>query len=349
MSGRSRAPAFALIALLLSLLLSVGAAELAARAFWSLRYHVPFGRPDRILYAFYPELERVDRKRPSRDDEFYDILFLGGSTLNGEWGQVERALGEQLAYGGQRNVRIFNLAMPAHTSRDSRLKYAALGTARLDLVVLYDGLNDIRTNNAPPEIFRDDYGHYSWYELVNAMAPYHRRSTRFALPHTLRYLAVGTRQALRKDRYAPAEAPRPDWVQYGAVPRSAASYEQNLGAILDLAAERGDRVLLMTFATYVPDGYSPEAFEQKRLDYGLHLSPIELWGRREDVMATMAVHNGMVRALAARRDRVLFVDQAELMAGSPGWFNDACHLTVSGSARFAENMVPPVLPTFPGR
>jgi hypothetical protein len=105
----------------------------------------------------------------------------------------------------------------------------------------------------------------------------------------------------------------------------------------------------MTFATYIPDGYSPEAFAAKSLDYGLHLSPIELWGRREDVMATLATHNEMVRALAAGRDGVLFVDQAELMAGSPSWWNDACHLTVAGSARFAENMVPAVLPTFQDR
>ena len=64
---------------------------------------------------------------------------------------MEMELREQLAYLGQRNVRIFNLAMPAHTSRDSWLKYAALRDARFDLVIFYHGINEARVNNAPPE------------------------------------------------------------------------------------------------------------------------------------------------------------------------------------------------------
>jgi hypothetical protein len=102
-------------------------------------------------------------------------------------------------------------------------------------------------------------------------------------------------------------------------------------------------------AIYVPADYSREAFDAKRLDYGLHLSPIELWGRREDVLATVARHNEIVRGLASRHDGVLFVDQASLMGGSARYFNDPCHLTVEGSARFAEHLVPVVLPTFPSR
>jgi hypothetical protein len=53
----------------------------------------------------------------------------------------------------------------------------------------------------------------------------------------------------------------------------------NLTAILDLAGQRGDRVLLMTFATYLPADYSLQAFLEKRLDYGLHsAAPIEILG-----------------------------------------------------------------------
>ena len=337
-----------LLLLLVSTLLSVAAAEVASRAFWSLRYGVPFGKPGRILYAYYPELERVDRKRPAHGDEFYDVLILGGSTLNERWSQVQRALGEQLAYHGHRNVRMFNLAIQAQTSRDSRLKYAALRGPRFDLVLVYDGINDTRTNNVPPELFREDYGHYRWYETVNIMAAYHGPA-RFALPYTLRYLTLGVRQARRKDRYLPPEAPREEWLQYGRDVRSAASFEHNLGAILQLASRRGDRVLLMTFATYVPPNYSAEAFKAKRLDYGLHLSPIEEWGRPADVLAAVAAHNRIVRDLAAAHEEVLLVDQASLMAGSPLYFNDVCHLTVAGSSRFAENLLPAVLPTFPTR
>ena len=332
------------IRFLLLVLLCAVSAEVAARAFWRLRYGVPFGNPGRILYAYYPELRRIDKERPTRGNEFYDILFLGASTLHKGFGQVEEDLLEQLAYNGHRNVRIFNLARPAHTSRDSWLKYAALGEARFELVVFYDGINEARANNAPPDIFREDYAHYSWYKIVNTLAPYHGTAS-FALPYTLHYLAISTQYALTEDRYVPKTRPRKDWLQYGRDPRSAVSFKHNLGAILDLAARRGDRVLLMTFATYVPEDYSLEAFEAKRLDYGLHLTPLEVWGTREHVLETVAVHNEIVRSLAAKHEGVLFVDQASLMAGSPRYFNDPCHFTAVGSSKFVEYLLMGLLPS----
>jgi hypothetical protein len=228
--------------------------------------------------------------------------------------------------------------VPAHNSRDSYLKYAALTEARFELVIVYDGINNVRANNAPPEIFRKNYAHYSWYEIVNKLASYHG-ATSFALPYTIRYLVIRMRQALNGDQYVPTEWPREDWVQYGRDPRSAMSFKHNISAILDLAARRGDHVLLMTFATYVPEDYSLEAFQAKRLDYGLQLAPIELWGRREHVVATVAIQNEVVRTLAAQHDGVLLVDQASLMEGSGRYFNDPCHLTFAGSSQFVENIL----------
>jgi hypothetical protein len=157
------------------------------------------------------------------------------------------------------------------------------------------------------------------------------------------------RQALTRDRYVPAGLPSKQWVQYGRNPRSAVSFRRNLEAILALAVRRGDRVMLMTFATYVPENYSLEAFEAKRLDYVLHLKPVEEWGRREDVVNAVAVQNEAVRSLAARHDGVLLVDQARLMAGTPRYFNDPCHLTVAGASKFAENVVAAVRPVLPQR
>jgi hypothetical protein len=323
----------------------------AARAFWRLRFGVPIRRPSRVLYAYYPELQAIDTKRPSREPGSFDVLLLGASTLNRNWGHVEAALREQLAYTGHRNVRIFNLARAGHTSLDSRLKYAAVGEARFALVVVYDGINEAFLNNAPPEIFREDYSHHSWYRFVNALAPYHG-ATSFALPYTLRYLAVALPYALTKDRYVQRDV-RQEWTRYGGVPRSAPSFRRNLAAILEMAARRGDRVLLMTFAIHVPENYSAEAFKAKRLDYGLHLSPLEIWGVKEHVLATVAVDNEIVRSLAAQHDGVLFVDQAKLMSAEPRYFNDPCHFTLAGSSKFVENLLtalpPDLAAATPGR
>jgi hypothetical protein len=98
-------------------------------------------------------------------------------------------------------------------------------------------------------------------------------------------------------------------------------------------------MLIMTFATYVPENYSREAFKNKQLDYGLHRAPIEWWGAPEHVLATVAVHNEIVRSMAAQHTNVLFVDQASLMPQSGRYFNDPCHLTVLGSTEFVKNIV----------
>jgi hypothetical protein len=337
-----------LVLLFLSMFLCVLGAEVAARIFWRFCCGISLLKPDEILYAYYPELRtsgdlpgalrRVPPKPPAHRDEFHDILFLGGSVLHKDWSSVEMELREQLAYHGHRNVRVFNLAVPAHTSRDSLLKYAALGDARFDLVIFYHAINEARANNAPQEIFREDYGHYSWYENVNALAPYHGTAV-LALPYTLRYLANNIRYNLRKNQYISTYSVPKEWTQYGRNSRSAASFQHNLSAILDLAAERGDQMLLMTFATYAPENYSRYAFDQKQLDYGLHRSPIEWWGPREHVLATVAVHNEIVRSIAAQHENVLFVDQASLMNGYARYFNDVCHLTAVGSTKFVENLV----------
>jgi hypothetical protein len=337
-----------LILLLISGLLSFLAAELTARLFWRFCCGIPLSKPDQILYAYYPELQTTgdlpgalrsaNPRLPAHGDGFYDILFLGGSVLHKDWSSVEMELREQLAYLGHRNVRIFNLAMPAHTSRDSLLKYAALGDARYDLVIFYHGINETRANNAPPDIFQQDYGHYSWYENVNALAPYHGTAV-LALPYTVHYLINNIRQNLRKHQYITTYSVPKEWIQYGRDSRSAASFQHNLNAIIDLASERGDRVLLMTFATYVPENYSREAFKQKQLDYGLHRSPIHWWGLPEHVLATVAVHNEIVRSMAARHKNVLFVDQASQLPGSARYFNDPCHLTGLGSTKFVENLI----------
>lgn len=297
-----------------------------------------------ILYAYYPEMWRVWNKRPAHDDDFFDILLLGGSVLHRNWGSVEQQLLERLHRLGHRNVRTFNLAVPAHTSRDSWLKYAALSEHRFELVLFYHGVNEVRTNNAPPDVFREDYSHYWWYEILNTLAPYHG-SASFSLPYTFRFLGVRAKQSIFPDRYIrDANLPRKEWVKYGRDHRSVASFESNLRSIVDEAGSRGDDMLFMTYALYVPGDYSPEKFKEKRLDYVLHLTPIEIVGRPEFVVATVAAHNEVVYRMAAENEGALFVDQARLMGDSPDSFNDPFHFTTQGCSRFVDNLVEALLP-----
>ena len=336
------------LSLVLALTFCAVALEVGARAFWRIEYQLSFRRPNHPLFAFYPGLKGVDEAQPRRDDAYYDVLMLGASALHHSWGEVEPALAEQLGRAGVHNVRIFNMASPAYTSRDSLLQYAALTDARFDLVMIYDGANEVRTNNVPPEMFRDDYAHYSWYASVNALASSHG-TARFALPYTARYARALFRERLAPNQFVPTHVPRPDWVEYGREPRSAKPFEHNIAAILDLAALRGDPVMLMTIASWVPADYSPGAFAARKLDYGLHRLPIEALGRREYVVRTVALHNDIIRRLAAGRPNTLFVDQAALMEGSGRNFDDPFHLTIAGSVAFVDHVMAVLRPHLPSR
>ena len=327
-----------LVLLPVVLLLSAAAAELTARAYWSFRGHVPFGRPGLILYAFYPGLSRIDALQPSRHDAYFDVLLLGGSSLHPGFGSVESALRERLSPKVLRRVRIFNLAWPGHTSRDGVLQYAAVGESRFDLVILYHGINDARANNAPPDVFKGDYSHFAWYDILNVMRGYHHRA-RFALPYSLRYLWKRIEVATHLGDYSPLEGPRNEWVRFGAEYRSRDALEDNLTTILERAAQVGDPVMLMTTVLYVPEDYSFERFRDRLLPYQLHLTPLELWGEPRHVQGAVAAHNAVVRELARRFPNVVLVDQARLMERGRQYFNDAVHFTVLGSAVFVDHLV----------
>lgn len=327
-----------ILTILLIVFVSLAAAEMSCRSFWYFRFNIPFFRPDRILYSLYPELAIVDNEFPTRNDKYYDVLLLGGSVLHPDWAPIEQLLRWQLDKNGQGNVRIFNLAKPAHTSRDSLLKYAALDKARFDLVVFYHGANEARANNVPPARYRNDYGHYSWYESVNALSSYHSKAI-LALPYSLHYIYLRMSQIVNSGDYVPTHIPRQDWTRYGHQVRSATSFKQNIEDFIDIASRRGDRILLMTFAFYVPQNYSYKLFQQQSLDYASHSTPVETWGEPGNVIKTVKLHNEVIRDLVSVHKEVCFIDLNSLMPTSSRFFNDPCHLTLAGSAIFADNVI----------
>ena len=79
------------------------------------------------------------------------------------------------------------LGVPGHTSLDSYYKYRSLSAARFDLVFIYDGFNEVRANNAPPEVFRDDYSHYGYYVLLRDIIDRHKLWP-LTTPYTIQFI-----------------------------------------------------------------------------------------------------------------------------------------------------------------
>jgi hypothetical protein len=314
-------------------LLLVGPLELAARFYWHHVKGIRGTSAEAIWRTFYPEVadSGIDRLVPGRGNEF-KVLLLGGSVLHPSFGSIAARLGTALEAKLGRSVRVVNLAYPGMTSRDSRIKYEHFADHRFDLVLVYDGINDVHLNNTPPGGFRPDYSHAARYAQQYALRR-HPEVRWFTLPYTADYLArqLGNRWMLTSE-------PRREWQKHGDDVRTPPSFEANLDAIAAEGARRGDPVVLMTFAYHLPANYTAEAFAARKLDYDGHVSPATMWGQPHNLPPTLDLQNEAVRRVAARHGLPL-IDQRSALPGGKRYFHDPCHLTDAGCARWVENVV----------
>lgn len=315
--------------------LCVGAAAL----YWKLHAGVAITDTVSVWDHFYPELRASELHELSRerDDGIFDVLLLGGSVLEPTWGEVEAELRSRLERECDGKYRLINLARSGHTSRDSLLKYGHLEDARFDLVINYDGINDVRMNNCPRENFRDDYSHCAWYRSFEKRLA----AGSISLPQAvLQEIETLGESIGRGPPTNDTEA------GFGCDVKTPGPFRKNLEAILETAAKRGDIVLLQTFAFHLPDSYTRERFERGELDFTLRADgrscAAEMWSKPECIGPVVDAQNAEVRSLVAEHDDVLFVDQAKLMQTTGENFVDVCHLTPAGSRRLIENLWPAV-------
>ncbi len=318
--------------------------EIGCRLYWVINNDVPFFRPSHVIYRFYPHLRDtgVQEADVRPGDGHLDVLILSGSVLEDRWGTVEKHLREKLRARTQTSVRTFNLARRGHTSRDSLLKYRRVGAKPFDLVVLYHGINEVRFNNCPASMFRDDYTHVAWYVKINRLRAHRRLLPILTFPYTLEYTALHVLENRRFEFYLTKHDPKPQWVALGKDIKTDRTLGMNFQEVLRMTRRRNQPVLLMTFALHLPEDYTPEKFRQKALAYSMHRSWIETWGSPENVAAAVAAHNEVVRRLAAEYDHALLVDQDRLMPRQAEYFDDCCHFTDAGSRRFVANVIEPI-------
>ena len=111
---------------------------------------------------------------------------------------------------------------------------------------------------------------------------------------------------------------------------------------MDIARQRGEKLIIMTQAFYIPEGYTLKGFQRKELDYVLHLLPCEMFGITENVKRALMAYNQIIRELSEQYG-IALVDQEALMKNTTECFNDIGHLTVKGSMKFVNNMMPQIL------
>ena len=314
-------------------LLMFGGLEVASRVYWKKKRGVPANRPELIWRSFFRELYDIDTLAPYHGDDTFDVLLLGGSVLTAEFGDVAPRLQAALEQKLGRKVRVVNLSHPGRVSLDSRIKYERLSDKRFDLVLAYEGINDVAMNNTPPGKYRSDYSHRPRYAQLKQLDE--RRGPHYLmLPFTAYYLVSSLFDDLNQTSH-----PRAEYAQYGKQINTVPAFERNLEAIAATAKARGDRLLLLTFASHIPKDYTEEAFQAHQLDYDGHDYPLSTWGERENVVRTLDLHNEVTRRVAARHPEAWLINEAALMPDEGVYFTDPCHLTKKGCERFVENVL----------
>jgi hypothetical protein len=295
--------------------------EVTCRFFWWMSGVSFLACPNRIHHFWYPDLKELEPA--TRDDETFDILILGGSAVHPAFGDIPGRLAERLRRTSGRPLRVHCLAGKGHTSLDSFFKYRHLADRRFDLVLLYHGINDARANNCPEDFFRDDYSHWGWYKLVSDYEA--KAGSRWlALPYTVHFSVIKLGSKLGLIPFVPKEVPGEEWLVHGASVKTARTFRANLGRIHELALERGDPLLVMTYA--VDAGYENDARR------------FAIWGKPAHVTKAVAVHNDVVRELAQREGRPLADLDREMPRGKR-YFGDPCHFTDEGAERFVDLLV----------
>ena len=300
--------------------------ETGVRIAYSVKTHLsPLSAPKTYVFKLlYPVLDRSDETL-NRVDGYYDILLLGSSVLATHNDLIARSLTEKLSYKLKRPVRVVSFAMAGQTSLDQYYKYKET-KSRFDIVIFYESINDLRANNCPSDIFREDYSHYSVYRVL-AFLDKHPKFP-FLLPVITQLALQRPMEKLAMFGLVPTDKPREDWVAYGGDFKSQYSYMKNVASIIKIARDRNERLILMSFATSPKDDYA--CIEQ----YGY---PTTMWGHPKNVSKGVFLHNVMLKTLAKFADTG-FIDQAYLMPRGGNYFNDICHFTVVGAEEFSWNI-----------
>ena len=303
-------------------------------AFWYLAAAVPFHQRPTLGDQFFPaiRLQGLRDHTPRHTDDSFDLLLLGGSVIHREWGTVEAELRARLEQARPGKFRIYNLSQPGFTSRDSLLNYRQLDQCEFDLVLVYDGINDVRLNCCPPELFADDYGHAPRYAAL-----------RGDLARPAQGVWQIARQGLATDlQWGTSD---PALLDHARNPQTPRTLRNNYAQLLDTARQRRDPVLLLTYAWHLPADYTLEKFSRHELDYAREAPArcaAELWARPEDVDQILTLQNAAIRELAQQHPEATLCDLANQLPRTGQNFVDPCHLTPAGCAAFVELIWPAV-------
>lgn len=305
-----------------------------------LVYGYPFLNPSAYIYkGFYKEMDGVV-EQDIRKDEVKDILILGGSVVSPAWSHMELRLDSLLTayYKGKKKIKVHNLATAGHTSRDNSIKYSLLDRQRFDLVIYYEAINENRANNIPDKDFRSDYTHFKWYQKI-AILRNHPEINFTVIPYVADLVIHALDDLFKHKIYISEETVTEGYAVYGAKIKSAGSFKKNLQAIIGTSQSRGDKLLLLSYASFFPHNVKLTGQESDMRHFAgcRFASPVTIWGQAENVNKGIAEHNKILRQLV-KQYNLSYFDMAASMPADSAMFCDVCHVSEKGAKHFAKEL-----------
>jgi len=313
--------------------------EVTVRLFLSVNFKVPIFEYSNPIGQYYPELAKAEEYQ--YDENKTNLLVLGGSVvydgtiiqeLNGQ--TIETSFCDFTSLLPSEEFNVLSVAAPGHNSLDSWYKYDFLKDEKFDVVFVYHGINDTRTNNIRENMFDVDYRHIEFYDdlWIVRNSGYQRRSR---IPFTVKWIAHSMRKFRKK--YIPREffygllagEPEP-YLQEGKFIKSTASFKRNLNYIYVMSKSKGEQFVMGTFAWHLPDDYSYDKFKNKELDYDQQLYPTELYGLAINVERGLIAHNKVIRELFSQEPAINIIAANEIIPKNGEHFDDVCHLNQLG-------------------
>ena len=317
--------------------------EIGARLYWAFGHGVPLTAESKDWYAqYFPGLRdsQITEATLGDDDGHFDVLLLGGSVLDNLHTNHAETFREALSEAVGQPVRLYDLAYPAHTMRDSLLKHRLVRDRPVDLVVVYHAINDTRMNNCSAEMFRDDYSHAAWYHEISRMEAHAALLPYLVLPFTLEHAVIQLLGAKWFEFYVRRHRPNEAMTRFGGEVKTAEPFGANLAEIVEATGRTKTPVLVMTFDWYEPADYSLEAFQAGTLDYDSHSHATEIWGEPAHIVAGVRAHNDVLRSYATGApDHVIYLDLEPVVPDGRAYWNDICHFNDAGERLWLGAMV----------
>lgn len=129
-----------------------------------------------------------------------------------------------------------------------------------------------------------------------------------------------------------------NWVKEGSDVKSAKPYYNNVQAIENLSAKKGEKLILAAYAYYLPRDYSLSKFLYEKMDYSEQRWPVEIYGKPANVLKGLALHNGIIKQIADNNPNILYINFDSIIPHSGLYFNDICHLSPQGCSMLCEQL-----------